>query len=219
MKKDFLNVTPDSGGGDTQVNVTADANPSSKQRSTTLNFAASGGEPLQSVTAVQAGSFRSAGSVGMIIQNRSTLSGPMSLMPMLYPISMGFSSKDKVSVPPYAMYSMKIPNLGSSTATDYRFVFYIAVDTEWYSQFNVLQVIAVFYANIAGGAMNQEETKPITMKPNNEGITEGSVNFSNICYNVNGMRTPVSCQIQMIYNDGSSPKSFMLWEFGFQNQY
>lgn len=43
MKKDFITVTPDSGGGSTQVNVVADPNPLMKSRSTTLNFSAAGG--------------------------------------------------------------------------------------------------------------------------------------------------------------------------------
>lgn len=42
MKKDFITVTPDTGGSQ-QVQVTADANPSFASRETTLNFSASGG--------------------------------------------------------------------------------------------------------------------------------------------------------------------------------
>lgn len=43
MKKDFVTITPDTGGGSQQVQVTADANPSFASRETTLNFSASGG--------------------------------------------------------------------------------------------------------------------------------------------------------------------------------
>lgn len=44
MKKDFITVSPDSGGGgSTQVNVVADPNPLMKSRSTALNFSAAGG--------------------------------------------------------------------------------------------------------------------------------------------------------------------------------
>lgn len=42
MKKDFLNISPESGGS-TQVSVTADPNPQMKERSTTLNFSSTGG--------------------------------------------------------------------------------------------------------------------------------------------------------------------------------
>lgn len=42
MKKDFLNISPESGGS-TQVTVTADPNPQMKERSTTLNFSSTGG--------------------------------------------------------------------------------------------------------------------------------------------------------------------------------
>lgn len=37
MKKDFITVLPDS-GGDAQVQVTADVNPSFASRETTINF-------------------------------------------------------------------------------------------------------------------------------------------------------------------------------------
>ena len=43
MKKDFLTITPDSGGGTAQVQVVADPNGQPVSRSTTLNFSASGG--------------------------------------------------------------------------------------------------------------------------------------------------------------------------------
>ena len=47
MKKDFITVTPDSGGGTQNVSVEADMNVSMKPRETTLNFtAAGGGHPL-----------------------------------------------------------------------------------------------------------------------------------------------------------------------------
>jgi hypothetical protein len=49
MKKDFITVTPDSGGGNgsLSVSVEADMNVSMKPRETTLNFtAAGGGHPL-----------------------------------------------------------------------------------------------------------------------------------------------------------------------------
>lgn len=42
MKKDFLNISPESGGS-TQVTVTADPNAQPMSRSTTLNFSATGG--------------------------------------------------------------------------------------------------------------------------------------------------------------------------------
>lgn len=42
MKKDFLTITPDS-GGTAQVQVTADPNPTFASRSTSLNFSAGGG--------------------------------------------------------------------------------------------------------------------------------------------------------------------------------
>lgn len=44
MKKDFITVSPDTGGGGTtQVNVVADPNSTLQSRSTTLNFSAGGG--------------------------------------------------------------------------------------------------------------------------------------------------------------------------------
>lgn len=43
MKKDFLTITPDSGRGTAQVQVTADPNPTFASRSTLLNFSAGGG--------------------------------------------------------------------------------------------------------------------------------------------------------------------------------
>lgn len=43
MKKDFITVSPDNGGGTTQVNVVADPNSTFQSRSTTLNFSAGGG--------------------------------------------------------------------------------------------------------------------------------------------------------------------------------
>lgn len=43
MKKNFLNISPESGGGSTQVTVTADPNLSFKERSTTLTFSSTGG--------------------------------------------------------------------------------------------------------------------------------------------------------------------------------
>lgn len=54
MKKDFITVLPDSGGGDAQVQVTADVNPSFASRETTINFNANG-QVMKSVKAVQAG--------------------------------------------------------------------------------------------------------------------------------------------------------------------
>lgn len=42
MKKDFITVSPDTGGGTTQVNVVADPNSTLQSRSTTLNFSAGG---------------------------------------------------------------------------------------------------------------------------------------------------------------------------------
>lgn len=56
MKKDFLNISPDSGGGSTQVSVTADPNLSFKERSTTLTFSSTGGGGLsKTVNALQYG--------------------------------------------------------------------------------------------------------------------------------------------------------------------
>lgn len=54
MKKDFLNVSPDTGGGSGTVTVTADPNLSATARSTTLNFN-SAGQVLKAVTANQMG--------------------------------------------------------------------------------------------------------------------------------------------------------------------
>lgn len=42
MKKDFLTITPDSGGV-TDVTAVADPNPLMKERSTTINFSSGGG--------------------------------------------------------------------------------------------------------------------------------------------------------------------------------
>lgn len=42
MKKDFLTITPES-GGTASVNVTADPNPNFKSRETSLTFSATGG--------------------------------------------------------------------------------------------------------------------------------------------------------------------------------
>lgn len=52
MKKDFLNISPESGGS-TQVTVTADPNVLSKERSTTLNFSSTGGGLTKAVNALQ----------------------------------------------------------------------------------------------------------------------------------------------------------------------
>lgn len=54
MKKDFLNVSPDTGEGSGTVTVTADPNLSATARSTTLNFN-SAGQVLKAVTANQMG--------------------------------------------------------------------------------------------------------------------------------------------------------------------
>lgn len=44
MKKDFLTITPESGGGGTaSVSAVADPNFLAKERSTTINFSATGG--------------------------------------------------------------------------------------------------------------------------------------------------------------------------------
>lgn len=42
MKKDFLTITPDSGGGTAEVSVSADLNPNFKSRETSLTFSAGG---------------------------------------------------------------------------------------------------------------------------------------------------------------------------------
>lgn len=55
MKKDFITITPDNGGGgSTDVTVVADTNPLMKERSTTINFS-SGGGLEKAVNAVQDG--------------------------------------------------------------------------------------------------------------------------------------------------------------------
>lgn len=43
MKKDFLTITPDSGGGTASVSAVADPNLLAKERSATINFSATGG--------------------------------------------------------------------------------------------------------------------------------------------------------------------------------
>lgn len=43
MKKDFLTITPESGGGTASVSAVADPNLLAKERSTTINFSATGG--------------------------------------------------------------------------------------------------------------------------------------------------------------------------------
>lgn len=55
MKKDFLTITPESGGGGTaSVSAVADPNFLAKERSTTINFSATGGGGLsRAVTAIQ----------------------------------------------------------------------------------------------------------------------------------------------------------------------
>lgn len=54
MKKDFITITPDNGGGTTQVSVVADPNSTFQSRSTTLNFSA-GGELSRAITVNQDG--------------------------------------------------------------------------------------------------------------------------------------------------------------------
>ena len=54
MKKDFLTITPDSGRGTASVSAVADPNLLAKERSTTINFSATGGGGLsRAVTAIQ----------------------------------------------------------------------------------------------------------------------------------------------------------------------
>lgn len=54
MKKDFLTITPESGGGTASVSAVADPNLLAKERSTTINFSAKGGGGLsRAVTAIQ----------------------------------------------------------------------------------------------------------------------------------------------------------------------
>lgn len=54
MKKDFLTITPESGGSTASVSAVADPNLLAKERSTTINFSATGGEGLsRAVTAIQ----------------------------------------------------------------------------------------------------------------------------------------------------------------------
>lgn len=55
MKKDFLTITPESGGGTASVSAVADPNLLAKERSTTINFSATGGEGglSRAVTAIQ----------------------------------------------------------------------------------------------------------------------------------------------------------------------
>jgi hypothetical protein len=54
MKKDFVTITPDTGGGSATPQVTADANVTAQSRSTTLNFDANG-KQLKSVQVNQLG--------------------------------------------------------------------------------------------------------------------------------------------------------------------
>ena len=54
MKKDFVTITPDTGGGSVSVQVTAEPNVTAQSRSTTLNFDANG-KQLKSVQVVQQG--------------------------------------------------------------------------------------------------------------------------------------------------------------------
>lgn len=54
MKKDFLTITPESGGGGTaSVRAVADPNLLAKERSTTINFSATGRGLSRAVTAIQ----------------------------------------------------------------------------------------------------------------------------------------------------------------------
>lgn len=54
MKKDFLTITPESGRGTASVSAVADPNLLAKERSTTINFSATGGGNLsRAVTAIQ----------------------------------------------------------------------------------------------------------------------------------------------------------------------
>lgn len=56
MKKDFITVSPDNGGGGTtQVSVVADPNSTFQSRSTTLNFSAGGGGVSRAITVNQDG--------------------------------------------------------------------------------------------------------------------------------------------------------------------
>lgn len=55
MKKDFLTITPDSGGGTAEVSVSADPNPTFASRSTSLNFSAGGGGISKSLIVSQLG--------------------------------------------------------------------------------------------------------------------------------------------------------------------
>lgn len=55
MKKDFLNISPESGGGSTQISVTVDPNVKFESRETTLNFSSTGGGINRAVTASQLG--------------------------------------------------------------------------------------------------------------------------------------------------------------------
>lgn len=52
MKKDFLTITPES-GGTASVSAVADPNLLAKERSTTINFSATGGGLSRAVTAIQ----------------------------------------------------------------------------------------------------------------------------------------------------------------------
>lgn len=57
MKKDFLTITPESGGGTASVSAVADPNLLAKERSTTINFSATGGGLSRAVTAIQGPAF------------------------------------------------------------------------------------------------------------------------------------------------------------------
>lgn len=53
MKKDFLTITPESGEGTASVSAVADPNLLAKERSTTINFSATGEGLSRAVTAIQ----------------------------------------------------------------------------------------------------------------------------------------------------------------------
>ena len=79
MKKNFLTITPESGGGTASVSAVADPNLLAKERSTTINFSATGGGGLsRAVTAIQDPAF-----VYHILSNLCNLKTPPILVTKL----------------------------------------------------------------------------------------------------------------------------------------
>lgn len=83
MKKDFLTISPDSGGGTAEISVQADVNPKAQSRETTVNIDAMG-RTMNSIKAVQQGLpfLFSLGVSGVFQPTKAELSGSI-----LYPSS------------------------------------------------------------------------------------------------------------------------------------